>query len=196
MPRRSDRARAIEALLCLKQRRLSEVLLPLHPPQHPFHRSSGCTPVGELKEAAIGCFWAWTNGFFAITLLERHESELYPRLDAIGAEVAAALEDGARGHGLPLTVNRFGAAAHGFISETEIVTFGEAEATDIEMYRSFVGGMLAEGGSHDSARPALCLDGARGGGRRADAAGGAQCREAGSREACRHKRLNARGLDG
>jgi glutamate-1-semialdehyde 2,1-aminomutase len=42
-------------------------------------------------------------------------------------------------------VNRFGAAAHGFISATAVATFREAEATDTEQYRSFVAAMLDEG---------------------------------------------------
>jgi glutamate-1-semialdehyde 2,1-aminomutase len=81
----------------------------------------------------------------AISLLEQHQSEVYPQLDEMCSDVATALEDEMSEQGLALTVNRFGSAAHAFASRTEVSGIQEAAASDVEHYRSFVKEMLDEG---------------------------------------------------
>jgi glutamate-1-semialdehyde 2,1-aminomutase len=104
---------------------------------------------GGGKVAHVGTFNAnpicASAALAAITLLEQHESEIYPHLEAMCTEVAAALEEEASEQGLGLTVNRFGAAAYGFASQTAVQDLPSAAGSDVELYREFVKEMLDEG---------------------------------------------------
>jgi glutamate-1-semialdehyde 2,1-aminomutase len=81
----------------------------------------------------------------AIGELERSSDEIYPRLDAMGSELAAIFrEEGARA-GLPLVVNQFGAAAHAFLSDRPVDSYTDALASDATGYRRFAAQLLLHG---------------------------------------------------
>ncbi len=81
----------------------------------------------------------------AVAELERRSDEIYPRLDALGAELAEIFREEAAAAGLPIVVNQFGAAAHAFVSDRQISTYADALASDPGAYRRFAGELLARG---------------------------------------------------
>ena len=81
----------------------------------------------------------------AVGELERRQDEIYPRLEVLGAELAAIFrEEGARA-GLPLVVNQFGAAAHAFLSDRPVASYADALASDTTGYRRFAAQLLRHG---------------------------------------------------
>ena len=74
----------------------------------------------------------------AVSALERDEDEIYASLEAGGDQLADAFVSGAADSGLPIKVNNVGAAAHGFVSEQPVNSFGDVEKTDTKTYRRFV----------------------------------------------------------
>jgi glutamate-1-semialdehyde 2,1-aminomutase len=81
----------------------------------------------------------------AVTLLERESAEIYPRLELRCEQLAAAFEEEAAPAGLTLTVNRFGGAAHAFVSDRSIKTFDQIALADVSTYQRFASEMLSEG---------------------------------------------------
>ena len=81
----------------------------------------------------------------AIGELERGSEEYYPRLERLGAELAAILREEARAAGLPIVVNQVGAAAHAFASEQPITNYSDTFAADPAAYRRFAAALLEYG---------------------------------------------------
>lgn len=81
----------------------------------------------------------------AIGELERQAPELYPRLEAEAAGLAETLAQEAEAHGLPLRVNRLGAAAHAFWSDTPVRTYADTLEADGDAYRDFARALLDAG---------------------------------------------------
>lgn len=86
-----------------------------------------------------------TAALAAITELESNASELYPRLDELGSQLAGLLREEAADAGLPLVVNQIGGVAHAFCSSEPVVSHGDTLATDVVAYRHFAEALLDEG---------------------------------------------------
>jgi glutamate-1-semialdehyde 2,1-aminomutase len=80
----------------------------------------------------------------AITEME-HDAGLYPRLNALGRQLAEILRTESRVAGLPLVANQIGAAAHGFVSVSPVATYDDTLRADTARYRRFAQALLEEG---------------------------------------------------
>ncbi|CAN5495959.1 glutamate-1-semialdehyde 2,1-aminomutase [soil metagenome] len=81
----------------------------------------------------------------AITELERHQTDIYPRLDALGTALADLLREETAAAGLPLVVNQLGGMAHAFCSDTPVVGHADTLRTDTAAYARFAEALLEEG---------------------------------------------------
>ncbi len=81
----------------------------------------------------------------AVSELERHHAEIYPRLEETGAAFAAILREEATANDLPLTVNQMGAAAYAFWARDPVETYSDTLNADGRAYRFFAAALLAEG---------------------------------------------------
>jgi glutamate-1-semialdehyde 2,1-aminomutase len=80
-----------------------------------------------------------------LATLERGRSEIYEQLEAAAADLANAFETAGDEAGLPLTVNRFGGAAHAFVSDAPLRGIGDIGSADTEAYRQLAAALLDEG---------------------------------------------------
>jgi len=81
----------------------------------------------------------------AVTELERHAAELYPRLEQTAQRLAGALRSAAADAAIPLVVNQCGAAAHAFVSNGPVETYADTLQADPAAYRRLAGLLLQEG---------------------------------------------------
>ena len=81
----------------------------------------------------------------AIGVLESGGRRLYEELENEGVALAETLRHEAAVHGLPLTVNQVGAAAHAFWSDTPVKTHADTLAADGDAYRMFAKELLNSG---------------------------------------------------
>ena len=81
----------------------------------------------------------------AVEEFEKHASELYPKVSALGRQLAGLLMAAGRGAGIPITVNQIGAAAYAFASSEPVKTYLDTLNTDEALYRRFAQALLDEG---------------------------------------------------
>jgi glutamate-1-semialdehyde 2,1-aminomutase len=79
------------------------------------------------------------------TLKALHEPGAYEDLEDKGAWLARELANAAARHGVALTVNRVGSMLTLFFAAGPVSTLEEAKKSDLERFRKFFHGMLAEG---------------------------------------------------
>jgi glutamate-1-semialdehyde 2,1-aminomutase len=81
----------------------------------------------------------------AVTELEHHAAELYPRLEQTAQRLTEALRSAAADAGIPLVVNQCGAAAHAFVSNGPVDTYADTLQADHAAYLRLAGLLLQEG---------------------------------------------------
>ncbi|MGI9015801.1 MAG: aspartate aminotransferase family protein [Euzebya sp.] len=81
----------------------------------------------------------------AISELEDHGDEIYPRLDAMGDALAQLLRQECGAAGLPLVVNQLGGMAHAFCSSQPVDTQADTLDTDTTTYARFAEALLDHG---------------------------------------------------
>jgi glutamate-1-semialdehyde 2,1-aminomutase len=81
----------------------------------------------------------------AVTALERHADELYPRLEQTAQRLAATLRSAAAAADVPLVVNQYGAAAHAFVSPGPVDTYQDTMQADRAAYRRLAALLLQQG---------------------------------------------------
>jgi glutamate-1-semialdehyde 2,1-aminomutase len=117
-----------------------------------FPISAVCGSHGVMAEAAegrvahVGTFnlnpLAAAAALATVTALEECASEIYPRLERLGDALQHALMAPAAAAGLPLQVNRVGAAAYAFVSPRPVTSYEDALQADIEGYRRLARALL------------------------------------------------------
>ena len=120
-----------------------------------FPISAVCGRVAVMEEAAshrvahVGTFNAnpvcASAAVAAISTLEQHADEIYPRLEAGGTRLAEIFREGAAEAGFPLVVNQVGGIAHAFASSAPVDTYQDTLGADAAAYRRFAEALLAEG---------------------------------------------------
>ena len=73
------------------------------------------------------------------------EPGTYERLDRLGAMLEAGLAEGARKHGMALTVNRIRGALSTHFCDHPVTNYDEAQNTDGEQFAAFFRYMLEDG---------------------------------------------------
>jgi glutamate-1-semialdehyde 2,1-aminomutase len=81
----------------------------------------------------------------AVTTLEQHADELYPRLEQTAQRLAAALRSAAAAADVPLVINQYGAAAHAFVSPGPVDTYQDTLKADRAAYRRLAALLLQQG---------------------------------------------------
>ncbi|MHB1535348.1 MAG: aspartate aminotransferase family protein [Acidimicrobiales bacterium] len=81
----------------------------------------------------------------AVTELERRADEIYPQLNRIGEDLAAAITAEAVDADLSLRVNQVGGIAHAFVAPHPVTGHEQARTTDFTTYRKFAAALLDEG---------------------------------------------------
>jgi glutamate-1-semialdehyde 2,1-aminomutase len=81
----------------------------------------------------------------AISFLEQEQASVYPRLEALGSELAAVLSDEAQAAGLPLQTTSDVGVGHAFMAPEPVTTYAATLRADGALYRSFAGALLEQG---------------------------------------------------
>lgn len=81
----------------------------------------------------------------AVTYLEQHADEVYPRLERHTDMLASIFRNEAENAGLALTVNRVPGAAYVFVSDQPVHSADEALDSDFAAYRAFAAALLGHG---------------------------------------------------
>ena len=81
----------------------------------------------------------------AVTTLEQHADELYPRLEQTAQRLAEALRSAAAAADVPLVINQYGAAAHAFVSPGPVDTYQDTLKADRAAYRRLAALLLQQG---------------------------------------------------
>jgi glutamate-1-semialdehyde 2,1-aminomutase len=81
----------------------------------------------------------------AISFLEHEQASVYPRLEALGSELAAVLSDEAQAAGLPLQTTSDVGVGHAFMAPEPVTTYAATLRADGALYRSFAGALLEQG---------------------------------------------------
>ncbi|RGE16300.1 aspartate aminotransferase family protein [Leucobacter sp. wl10] len=76
-------------------------------------------------------------GNACLDLLERHAEELYPRMEALGAALAAGIRESAERHGKPFAVNHVGTCLQFFVSERPITRLTDLIGLDKDRILEF-----------------------------------------------------------
>ena len=79
------------------------------------------------------------------TLARLRDRDVYPRLDALGAELERGLGSGAAKAGVSLTVNRVGSMLTGFFCDGPVTDYASAKRSDTKRYARYFHGMLERG---------------------------------------------------
>jgi len=85
--------------------------------------------------AAVGC----------ITYLAQHADDIYPRIDAMSADLAQHIRQSAAAHGVICAVNQTGSALQIAMGIAEMPTLAEAAKADFNATRRFTGHLLERG---------------------------------------------------
>jgi glutamate-1-semialdehyde 2,1-aminomutase len=105
--------------------------------------------VSSRRVAHVGTFNAnpvcAAAALAALTELEQSAGMAYPRLAGLMDGLVQGMVEEADSEGLQLAVNHAGAAGHAFASTEPVESVEQADRTDIERYRRFAAGLLAEG---------------------------------------------------
>jgi glutamate-1-semialdehyde 2,1-aminomutase len=106
---------------------------------------SQVAPLGGVYQAGTlsGNPLAVAAGLASLRALR--EGDPYGRLEALGARLAAGLEEAGRKAGVPLTVNRVGSMLTAFFCEGPVVDYATARRADTARYARFFHALLARG---------------------------------------------------
>lgn len=105
-------------------------------------------PVGPVYQAGTlsGNPVAVTAGLTMLRLLREHRSEIYPRLETIGAHLADGLRRLARNHNVPVVVNQLGSMLTVFFTEASVVTdYASAKTSDTVRFGNWFRALLESG---------------------------------------------------
>jgi glutamate-1-semialdehyde 2,1-aminomutase len=102
-------------------------------------------PLGGVYQAGTlsGNPLAVAAGLATINALA--SADVYDRLEALGDRLARGLLAGARGAGIPLTVNRVGSMLTGFFCTGPVTDYATAKRADTERYARFFHALCAHG---------------------------------------------------
>jgi len=102
-------------------------------------------PVGPVYQAGTlsGNPVAMAAGLAALE--ELAASDAYPKLEQLGAELEAGMEEAAKAAGVPVQFNRCGSMFCGYFTNEPVHNVADAMKSDRERFKKYFHGMLAEG---------------------------------------------------
>ncbi|MEF2968009.1 glutamate-1-semialdehyde 2,1-aminomutase [Paenibacillus sp. M1] len=101
-------------------------------------------PSGPIYQAGTlsGNPLAMTAGFSTLSLLT---PEVYDRLEALSARLAAGFAANAKERGIPCTINRVGSMVCPFFTDQAVINFDTAKSSDLDLFRRYFTAMIEEG---------------------------------------------------
>jgi glutamate-1-semialdehyde 2,1-aminomutase len=104
-------------------------------------------PLGPVYQAGTlsGNPLAMAAGVAMLTYLAKHRAEVYSRLEALSASVAAGVAQAAKDAGVAMTTNRVGAMWTWFFTSKPVTDFASAALSDAKKFAAFHRRMLDAG---------------------------------------------------
>lgn len=104
-------------------------------------------PSGPIYQAGTlsGNPVAMAAGLYQLEQLERTAGEIYPRIAALAADLAAGLQEIAHEYNIPLWVNVAGSLCCGFFTQGPVTGYAGALQSDTKRYAAFFSAMLEQG---------------------------------------------------
>ena len=84
-------------------------------------------------------------GLETLRILKTHKDEIYPAIEKKAAALEAAYKTAIEKYNVPATINRTGSLMSIFFTNQPVVSFDEAFASNLELFKNYFAGMLKQG---------------------------------------------------
>ena len=108
---------------------------------------SKVSPTGPVYQAGTlsGNPVAVAAGLETLRILKTHKDEIYPAIEKKAAALEAAYKTATEKYNVPATINRTGSLMSIFFTNQPVVSFDEAFASNLELFKNYFAGMLKQG---------------------------------------------------